>query len=287
MATSESPKTALVLSGGGTRCAYSGGALVGLARALQFTKPDIIVAASGSVGGSLYFIAEQYDDIEEIWTNMLADNDDFISFTRRQIMDIDYLVDEILKNKLPLNQEKFESTDVEYYFPVRSLETRHICVLTREDKLDIYDVIRAAAAAPIVYNETIKLYDDHFIDGFLSLPIERLIQQAIDRGAERVIVIDNTLDWRGLKRSVIHSLVRMMFGEEFIEAVEKDLEFCKEFRAPENVEIVYVKPSQELPLGLLSNDRPKLNKAFHLGYHDISNDENVLNMFGKKFAWRF
>ena len=52
------------------KCAYAGGALVALARELGITKPDIFVAASGSVGSMFYFLSGQYDAIPVSYTHL-------------------------------------------------------------------------------------------------------------------------------------------------------------------------------------------------------------------------
>jgi len=156
-------KTAIVLSGGGMCCSYSAGAIVALAQRLNFTKPDMIVAASGSVGTMFYYIAGQYQSIEGIWTKALANNKDFVSFSRRQIMDIDYLIDDVFKKQYPLDSKAISKSDINFYVSVRNSKTGKRRYISREDNLDVFEVTRATMAMPIIFGEEIKLNDNYYI----------------------------------------------------------------------------------------------------------------------------
>ena len=95
-------KTAVVVSGGGMKCAYSAGALVALGEKLHITTPDILIAASGGVGNSFYYLAGQYADIRKAWSRYLPSRD-FIRYFPFPNIRIDYLIDEVFKRLLPLD----------------------------------------------------------------------------------------------------------------------------------------------------------------------------------------
>ena len=91
-------KTAIICAGGGMRSAHGGGFLYALGTQLNI-RPDIIVASSGNAGNAIYFCAEQFDDLKNIWLERLSTSK-FISFLRPfRVMDIDYLVDEVFKKQ--------------------------------------------------------------------------------------------------------------------------------------------------------------------------------------------
>ncbi len=105
-------KVAIVGSGGGMSCAYFAGAILALVRELNFTKPYLAIGSSGSTGTLAYYVSEQYDSIEHIWSNLLSSKE-FISLIRiNKIMDIDYLIDEVFKKQDILDVDKLKSSKI-------------------------------------------------------------------------------------------------------------------------------------------------------------------------------
>lgn len=99
--TPSTPPFSLVLSGGGMRCAWSGGFVTGLQELGLI--PTTIIAKSGSVGNALYMATDQVEAIRRIWTVHLPGRS-FINWLRfTKIIDIDFLVDEVLGKKEAAN----------------------------------------------------------------------------------------------------------------------------------------------------------------------------------------
>jgi len=82
-------KLAIVCTGGETRCAFSGGFLVGLG--LKFSiELSIIIAASGSADNACYFASKQFYEIERIWKKHLVTKKFLTFFRVWKMIDIDY-----------------------------------------------------------------------------------------------------------------------------------------------------------------------------------------------------
>ncbi len=173
------------------RCAYTGGALVALARVLNITAPEIIIAGSGSAGFSLYYLTEQYDSIRRIATELLS-TPKFISFLRPlKIMDIDYLIDVVFKKQEPLDIEKLSNVKTKYYIPIKGVSDGNLRYISNLDNLDIFETLRATTAIPFFYNKKVNIEKKLYIDGSSSSSLKKMIDKAIGLGATKVLVIDS------------------------------------------------------------------------------------------------
>ncbi|MDZ4221440.1 MAG: hypothetical protein U1C18_01045, partial [Patescibacteria group bacterium] len=94
---------AVVASGGGMSCAYSGGAMVALVREFGFVEPEFLIGGSGSTGTLAYYAGKQYPRIKHVWTDALITKK-FINRLRLwKIIDVDYLIDVIMKIENPVD----------------------------------------------------------------------------------------------------------------------------------------------------------------------------------------
>ena len=110
-------KTAWIFPGGSARAVYTAGALYALSK-MGLKRPDIIIAASGSAPTSLCYVSGQYEIIPKVWLECLSTRK-FVSFWRFwKIVNIDYLVDFVLKDKNPLDMDKISGSDVLVYIPL-------------------------------------------------------------------------------------------------------------------------------------------------------------------------
>jgi len=272
-------KTAIVISGGGMRCAYSAGSLVALYRHFGFTDPDFIIVGSGAVGSTFYFISKQPQYTEKIWTEALVDDDKFISFTRVQIMDVDYLVDDILKRRFPLDSDTFSKSNIEFFVPIRNADTGKLQYVSRDGNLDPYEIMRAAKAMPLAYNEKIRLKDSSYVDGYLGLNLNNLILKAIEEGAQSIIAIDTSKK----KVNYIHrKLFDLFLDDELAEAINDSFESRVEnLTVPENVTLIRIDARESLQMGFMENDKEALLDAFSMGYRDTVHDKDVRALLEK------
>ncbi|HIF10380.1 MAG TPA: hypothetical protein EYQ81_11485 [Sneathiellales bacterium] len=88
----------LVLQGGGMRGAYSIGALSVLQDEELQTAFDVVVGSSAGAVNGAYFLASQCQDSIRAYVEELS-NKRFINLFRpRKILEIDFLIDEMLRN---------------------------------------------------------------------------------------------------------------------------------------------------------------------------------------------
>lgn len=249
------------------KCAYGAGALVALARKLGITSPDIFVGASGSVGGMFYYLTGQYEDIERAWTRYLP-SPHFISYGPIPSMKINYLIDTVTKDYLPLNVEKLESTPVRYFVPVTDQDTGETRFVGNELWFNPYEVMRAATAIPILYNGHVRLGSRNYLDGDFSTGVAELVQKAVDAGAKRILLITNT-DAPTRFGKMILRLYGNLLRPGLKAAVLKDLESDQSIRWPDGVRVVIVSPTFPLPTLLYTRERNKVTSAFRMGFEDV------------------
>ena len=107
----------LVLQGGGMRGSYSSGALATFIEYdLQDTFDHVVGSSAGALNGS-YFLSAQADALES-YTKDLT-NKRFVNLARKdKKVDIDYVVDIVLRHRRPLNLKKLLHTPTKLHIIV-------------------------------------------------------------------------------------------------------------------------------------------------------------------------
>lgn len=274
-----SEPVAIITSGGGMKCAYAGGALVALARELGIRHPDMFVAASGSVGSMFYYLSGQYDAIQKAWTSLIP-SPQFIRYTPFPSMRIDYLVDTIFKEYVPLNTTSLYETQTKYFVPVTDVETGLTNFISNDTWFDPYEVMRAAKAVPILYNGHVHLGGRSFLDGDFSTSLASLVQKAIDLGAKRILCITNTDAPTKFEGAVLRAYARLLnpaLRAVFLDDYQND----KPVKWPDGIEFMTLSPSLTLPSTLYTRDRRRVSETFTMGYEDLlSRRAEVEQLFG-------
>lgn len=253
-------KLAIICTGGGMRCAYAGGALVSLAKEFRVTTPHIAIGVSGGAGSLVYYLTEQYDSIERIWTDLVA-TDKFISYRfKKPILDIDYLVDTVLKNEAPLDIERLYASATDWHFPATDMEDqKQSRFFSKKDSLDVFELLRASMAAPVVYGKKIILGKFGYQDGDMGLTVEDSIAKAQTLGATHIIVIESHLE--NFKVRFIDKFFKKRFLKVALTQPQNNVESA-------SLNIIRIQNTHS-PAGFLSRDRKKLRATFDRGYYDI------------------
>ncbi|HIC39829.1 MAG TPA: patatin family protein [Piscirickettsiaceae bacterium] len=179
---------ALVVQGGGMRGVYSMSALSALEE-LGMTNNFKYVAGSsaGAINGA-YFIANQAKSGVESYVNELSVSD-FVSFFRiNKIVDVDFLVDWVVKNTIHLSISGVFNSKTELEMSLTNSKTIQAKYLsTKTDEFDMHEALRATMALPVLYDKEISVLGDTYIDGGISDYVP--LQKAIDKGYKKIVVI--------------------------------------------------------------------------------------------------
>ena len=186
-------KLAIVLSGGGMSCTYIVGAMIALLEKFNLAHPDILIAGSGSAGTASFFTAEQYYQVVNIWANLLS-TPEFIGLKYRPI-NIDYLIDTVFKKQAPLDTGRILTSPIDYLIPATNANTGDVEYFGNKksadhifhDGDDIFEVMRATKAMPVVFRKRIRREGEEYIDTYASSHIELNILRAIEEGAKKVL----------------------------------------------------------------------------------------------------
>ncbi len=261
-------KTAIVVSGGGMKCAYSGGALVALADKLGFTSPDIAVAASGGVSNLFYYLTAQYGDIRKAWSRYLPSRNLVRYFPLPEIR-VDYLVDEIIRKQIPLDTATLANISTRYCIPVTDIETGRTIFITNEQWIDPLELIRAAAAIPLVYGRKIWLGGKKFVDGDLTSDPQDLVHKAAQLGATRILLITNESTLSSITRRAMNAYSYMK-NESFRTSIQREAQRRHgTIHAPKGTELVTIAPTYPLAVSVISRDPRLLMETFAMGEDDL------------------
>lgn len=271
-------KTAWIFPGGSARSVYTAGAIYALCK-MNIPRPDMIIAASGSAPTILCYVTGQYEIIKRVWLESLSTRK-FVNFLRFwKIVDIDYLIDIVLKKENPLDFKKMRESDIEIYFPLANSRTGKIEYVSSRTQEDMWEVLRATVSVPVLTN--LFSFKGKFIEGkFLSdsVPTSRYqlhIQKAIEEGAERVIVFDNWHPRDTLSTYFFSKLFACLRNSQFR---ENQLRYIKEIRAfvnPTNIDFIKISPREKLSMGRYEINNGTARKIFQRGYDDTLNSDKL------------
>ncbi len=178
----EEPKSperpALVVQGGGLRGIYSLSALSVLEElGLRDAFSRVVGSSAGAINGA-YFLAGQANYGLSIYTDDLSNRDFVNPWRLRKMVDVDYMI-EVLKRNHPLDVKAMLAAPATLYTVLTDAETAAArTVSSREPGYDVYEVFRATAALPGLYNKRIELPDGRsYVDGGLAglVPLDQAL----------------------------------------------------------------------------------------------------------------
>lgn len=252
-------------------CSYSAGYLRALAEEYGLTNPDILISGSGSAGSAAYFVAGQYKEMTDVWVDYISSKKLLNRWRFWRVINIDYLVDVVMKKSAPLNADAVESSKIQYFIPALNYKTGKVRYFTNNDHQDIFEILRATKAMPILYRKRVQLDGKLYCDSRISSSAEDNIAKAIESGATHIIVISNNNP--SIATKVIYRLWLILRGPKFNKnyaAQEERDESCN----LDHVEILRIRP-ENLKIRGLNNNKKLLQETVVRGQEDCKNDEQL------------
>lgn len=276
-------KLALVMSGGAMRCVYGVGVLSALVEEYGLTEPDIIVASSGSVANAAYYLSGQYTCVIAAWLDVIASKK-FISYGRRKVVDIDYLVDEVFKKQFPFDFKALKRAKTAFVFATTRVKDGKTVYMKLPKDRKIYECLRAAKAVPFIYGKDVSIGKNLYFDGDFGSNTEDLVMKALELGATDLIIVENNPEVKnsrtkrvGLDTLYLESRVTGRQGAAL--AALRELEGTKALVFPKGVKSVWLEP--EKPLFLLERHKRYLRAGFNQGYDDAVNSKELRTLLTK------
>ena len=261
------------MSGGGMSCSYGVGALLALVEKYNFTNPDIAIAGSGSAGTLSYFVAEQYSSIKNIWSNLLSTKKFINPWRILKVIDIDYLIDEVFKKQDVLNEEKIYNSKITYLIPATNTETGVVEYFSNKNKDNIFEVMRATKAMPILFNKKVCINGKSYCDSYVSISTKLNALKAMELGANKLIIIDNELP--NYLNELIFSIWRNLKNRQFRKNYQNYLAKIDMTSPPAGVEIIVLKPEKKLSISTLNNDQKILKETIKQGFDETCSNINL------------
>lgn len=178
-----------VVQGGGMRGTYSIAALAELERLGYSDRFSAIYGSSAGALNASYFLARQASEGIGIYIDYLSGKR-FIDFSRiRPIIDIDYLIDDVLSTKVPLNKKTLINSQTDLYVYLTNAENgQKTRFYIQEEPIDVLmEILRATAALPIVYGKEVVIHNGRFVDGGLVDQVP--LFDALNDECENILVI--------------------------------------------------------------------------------------------------
>jgi predicted patatin/cPLA2 family phospholipase len=273
--------TGLVLQGGGMRGSYSIGALVALSElGLDTAFDHVYGVSSGAINGA-YFVAGQARLAARGYIEDLASKR-FISFTRvGRFLDIDFLIDSVVKERKPLDLMKLREAAATMHVGLTEYSTGAGLTVTNRDKgIDFAEALRATAALPFLYGKTVRLDGKECLDGSTADPVP--LFRAVQQGCDRILLVltsplrDQPHPTPWFLNLMVHGLLCrypgvIRRGVLNMDAPLNDIQPLLETREglPEGVSLSIIAPSDRGRLvSHLTRDRERLMDCIELGRQD-------------------
>ncbi len=260
---------AIVSSGGGMRCAYSAGVFYGLLEKYPDFEPEILIGSSGSSANVCYYATKQYKEIKQVWTRELHNSGIVSRFGFR--INVDYIIDNLLKKKWPLNLKKLKDSKTKVYVAVTNVSDGKTEYLT-PNECDIFEALRAAKAIPFFYDEKVMINGNSYIDSDISSNVIKNSLKAISEGAKKIIIIDNN---HTISSSLTFlRLYSFLFNRRLKKILDVVVEEYNEASYPSDVSVLYIRPSN-LSLGVCDVNKKRIESAFNSGYNDLYSNNKI------------
>ncbi len=184
------------------------------------------------------------------------------------------MVDTIFKKQDPLNTDNIIKSKTRLFFCLTNYLTGGPEYFTNDGKTDMFEIMRATTAVPIIFNKKVKINKNYYIDGDITSSIDKNIQKAIDEGAKKILVIQNDDDDTSSSGFIFWRLVSL-FSNKSIRKDIKNIYVNNNLSVPEGVEIYTIKPDRETPAGHLDDKKGDLQKTFAMGYVNVLADDKL------------
>lgn len=270
--------SALLIEGGGMKGAFTGGVLTAMATNFPASNFDLVLAVSAGACSASYYVTEQPGEylpiykLTEIWRVELAGKkliNPWKMLTGHYLLNQSYLIDKLFRKKYPVKTHKLRDPNTTpLYVTVSNLQTAEPEYI-RASAENLFDLLKAATALPIVTKGRQTLDFQKYGDGAIldPLPIKKLIQS----GYKKVtIILNNPLDFYyqpyGKVISFLSYPSRPLLARKMYLDSHKRYNEAKDIlnNAPKDCQFTILAPDTA-EMSLLESNSEKLNRMINEG----------------------
>lgn len=178
----------LVIEGGGMRGVHSAGALLALADlGLNAAFDDVFAESAGAINGC-YFLSGQVDLGLSIYLEDLTSRHFFNPLRFRRILDIPFLIDEIIGHRKALDVARVHASPTRLHIALTNARDGAARIIdARATPHPLLSLLHATAAMVPLYNHPVMLDGQPWVDGGIANPIP--ILSAMEAGCTHILVL--------------------------------------------------------------------------------------------------
>lgn len=278
-------KLSIVAEGGGMRGAYTLGVMDALHSHFGLKSVDYLSASSSGTGTLAYYASGQFYPGYHIWTRY-ATMPRFISLRnlahKKPILDIDFMIDEVFRKKIPLSIKKLKNSKMKLILPLTNLETQKAEYFSNSTIHDLLEVLRAAMAVPFLYNRQIEINGAKYFDGSFSDPIPFNIPEIKD--SRKIVILASSPKDRNKLNLRIEKFLASVFRGMAPNKIRKNLEnryqiyqkMLGKLNELENKGDIIIRPSIRMSR---FDNRPKtILNNIKKGYDDAISNKKIIEL---------
>ncbi|MGA2854275.1 MAG: patatin family protein, partial [Verrucomicrobiota bacterium] len=270
-------KTALIVEGGAMRGAWAAGVLAYLQeRGLR--QYDLVYAASSGACSAAYFVTDMWEPGLAIWRELACNVVRKSNFLRRKpIIDLAYLVDHIIRKRVPLSVEALQKAPTKFFIVLTDCHTGeavyfHAC----DDR--VFAALRATSSMALATRGFDYVDGQPYADGGVADPIP--IRRAIQDGATDITVVlthnpvfrlKPVSRWMGKLAYPEWPMVAKVWTARQNVNYNAALDLMKQ--PPAGIRFQVFRPLRPMPVGSFTIEQKKIAAAIALGH-----DEALLQM---------
>jgi len=214
---------ALVLEGGGMRGVATGGMVSAFEDEGLRDFFDSVHGSSSGAGAAAYFTCKQSHIGTSIYYEDLIGNE-FISFSRlfynRPIMDIDYLVDDVMVNKKKLHFDKEDKNKPQLNLILTDIKKKKAIIVNNfSSTKHLLEIMKMSMSVPFITRGVYNYNNILVTDGGMVAHIP--LQSAIDSGATDIVFLGTR------KRDELNYSVKTIY--QYLQATFLSLRYGREF----------------------------------------------------------
>ncbi len=267
-----SKKTALIVEGGAMRGAWAAGVLAYLQERGR-RQYDFVYAASSGACSAAYFVADMWEPGLAIWRELACNVVRKSNFLRRKpIIDLAYLVDHIIRKRVPLSVEALQKAPTKFFIVLTDCHTGepvyfHVC----DDR--VFAALRATSSMALATRGFDFVDGQPYADGGVADPIP--IRRAIHDGATDITVVlthnpafrlKPIPRWMGKIAYPEFPAVAKVWTARQNVHYNAALDLMKE--PPAGIRIRVFRPLRPLPVGSFTIEQKKIAAALALGHDE-------------------
>ncbi len=268
---------ALILEGGAMRSVHSAGALVAL-NELGFAHDyfDLVLGASAGACNGAYFLANQTNIFWDLWTKTILSKE-FLNFnnvfTTKPILDLDFSIFEVMTKRHKLDLDKILTSKSKFYVVATNCDTGKPEYILNNKAENFFDILKASSAIPILYNKTVKLNNQEYMDGSItdSIPIKK----AIEMGATEICLILTRHEKYKKHKSISENITSSLFKNKPMlkqAILERHICYNECLKLIEtgikDIKLTVIRPKYNTGITRTTQNPRMVKSIFQMGYYD-------------------